>query len=105
MNSILLSVLTGIVAGTLDIIPMIIKKLPKSSIVSAFLQYLVVSVIIFHTALPGVAWWIQGALISLMMAVPIVVIVAQTEKKSVPVILANAIAWGILISLAAFYLK
>lgn len=105
MNVILLSVLIGIVAGVIDALPMIIKKLPKRAIISAFLQYLFVSVIIINIDLPDIAWWIEGGLIALMMAIPIVIIIAETDKKSVPIILANAIILGTLISLAGHFIK
>lgn len=84
---------------------MIIKNLPKSAIISAFLQYLFVSVIIVNIDLPDIAWWIEGGLVSLMMAIPIVVLIAQTDKKSMPVIHANAIVLGTLIGVAGHFLK
>lgn len=105
MSIILLSVLIGIVAGAIDALPMILKKLPKRAIVSAFLQYLFVSVIIINIDLPNVVWWIEGGLIALMMAIPIVIIIAETDKKSVPIILANAVVLGTLIALAGHFLK
>lgn len=104
MNIILLSVLIGIVAGAIDALPMILKKLPKRAIVSAFLQYLFVSVIIINIDLPNVVWWIEGGLIALMMAIPIVIIIAEADKKSVPIILANAVVLGTLIALAGHFL-
>lgn len=105
MNIILLSVLIGIVVGAIDALPMILKKLPKRAIVSAFLQYLFVSVIIINIDLPNVVWWIEGGLIALMMAIPIIIIIAETDKKSGPIILANAVVLGTLIALAGHFLK
>ncbi|MFK2137542.1 hypothetical protein [Bacteroides fragilis] len=105
MNIILLSVLISIVVGAIDALPMILKKLPKRAIVSAFLQYLFVSVIIINIDLPNVVWWIEGGLIALMMAIPIIIIIAETDKKSVPIILANAVVLGTLIALAGHFLK
>ena len=105
MNVILLSVLIGIVVGAIDALPMILKKLPKRAIVSAFLQYLFVSVIIINIDLPNVVWWIEGGLIALIMAIPIIIIIAETDKKSVPIILANAVVLGTLIALAGHFLK
>lgn len=105
MNVILLSVLIGIVVGAIDALPMILKKLPKHAIVSAFLQYLFVSVIIINIDLPNVVWWIEGGLIALMMAIPIIIIIAETDKKSVPIILANAVVLGTLIAWAGHFLK
>ena len=105
MNLILLSVLKGIVVVAIDALPMILKKLPKRAIVSAFLQYLFVSVIIINIDLPNVVWWIEGGLIALMMAIPIIIIIAESDKKSVPIILANAVVLGTLIAWAGHFLK
>jgi hypothetical protein len=104
MNTLLLSVLIGLVAGTLDIIPMLIKKLPMRATISAFLQYLFVSVIIVHIDLPHIPWWIEAGLVAVMMTIPIVIIIAGKDRKSVPIILANAIILGTLIGIAAHYL-
>ncbi len=105
MNTIVLSILIGIVAGALDALPMFLNKLPKNAVLSAFLQYLFVSVIIVNIDLPGIAWWLEGGIISLMMAIPVVVLIAQSDKKSVPIILANAIVLGSLIGIAGHFLK
>ena len=105
MNVILLSVLIGIVVGAIDALPMILKKLPKRAIVSAFLQYLFVSVIIINIDLPNVVWWIEGGIIALMMAIPIIIIMVETNKKSVPIILANSVVLGTLIAWAGHFLK
>jgi hypothetical protein len=104
MNTLLLSVLIGLVAGTLDIIPMLIKRLPMRATVSAFLQYLFMSVIIVHVDLPYIPWWIEAGLVAVLMTIPILIIIAGNDKKSVPIILANAIILGTLIGIAAHYL-
>ena len=39
MDTLLLSAIIGVVAGTIDIIPMVIQKLDKRATISAFLQY------------------------------------------------------------------
>lgn len=105
MNTLLLSLLIGLGAGILDALPMILRKLPKSATISAFLQYLFVSVIIVNIDLPCIVWWIEGGLISLMMAIPIVIIIAGTDKKAILIILTNAIALGTLIGIAGHFLK
>lgn len=105
MNPIVLSLLIGLAAGALDALPMILKKLPKRATISAFLQYIVVAVIIVNIDLPGVVWWLEGGLVSLMMATPIVIIIAETDKKSIPIILTNAVVLGTLIALAGYFLK
>ena len=105
MNTLLLSILIGLVAGLIDIIPMIIKKLDKRATLSAFFQYLFLSIIILNIDLPYIVWWLEGALISLAFTIPIVLIVSITEKKSVPIIITNAIILGSLIGIVGHFLK
>ena len=105
MNILLLSILIGLVAGLIDIIPMIIKKLDKRATLSAFFQYLFLSIIILNIDLPYIVWWLEGALISLAFTIPIVLIVSINEKKSVPIIITNAIILGSLIGIAGHFLK
>jgi len=105
MDTLLLSVLIGIVAGTIDIIPMIVQKLDKRSTISAFLQYFFVSIVIVNIDLPHIAWWLQGGLISVALALPVVVIVLAQDKKAVPIILTTAAILGTLIGVAGHYLK
>ena len=105
MNTLLLSVIIGIVAGTVDIIPMIIQKLDKRATISAFLQYFFVSIIIVNIDLPYVVWWLQGGLISVALALPVVVLITSEDKKAVPIILTMAAVLGTLIGVAGYYLK
>ena len=105
MDTLLLSAIIGITAGVIDIIPMIIQKLDKRATISAFLQYFFVSVIIVNIDLPHVVWWLQGGLISVALALPVVMIVASEDKKAVPVILTMAAILGSLIGVAGYYLK
>ncbi len=94
----------GVAAGLLDILPMILQKMEKISIISAFLQYFFVSIVIVHINLPGIVWWLQGSLISLALALPILVIISSNDMKSVPIIASMAIILGALIGIAGHYL-
>ena len=71
MDTLLLSVIIGVVAGIIDIIPMIIQKLDRRASISAFLQYFFVSIIIVNIDLPHIIWWLQGGLISAAFALQI----------------------------------
>lgn len=81
MNDFLISVLIGIVAGFIDVIPMIIMKLDKIANISAFTHYFVLGLII-----PFVDWglnqWISGMIISFLSALPVMIIVYPKDKKS-----------------------
>lgn len=104
MSLLVFSMLVGLAAGIIDVVPMIIKKLPKSACISAFLQYFFAAIIILHINLPFLPWWAVGGVVSLIMAIPIVILIAEADKKSVPIILGNAIILGTLISIAGHYL-
>jgi hypothetical protein len=100
MNTILISIAIGIAAGLLDILPMVLQKQEKSAIISAFLQYFFVAILIVNTNLFGLPWWLQGGLIALAMALPVVIIVAEKDKKAAPIICGMAVVLGTLISIA-----
>jgi len=105
MDTLLLSAIIGVFAGIIDIIPMIIQKLDKRASISAFLQYFFVSIIIVNIDLPHITWWLQGGLISVSFALPVVFIVSSQDKKAVPIILTMAAILGTLIGIAGHYLK
>ena len=105
MDTLLLSVIIGIVAGTIDVIPMIIQKLDKKANISAFLQYFFVSIIIVNIDLPHVVWWLQGGLISVALSLPVVVLFASEDRKAVPIVLTMAAILGTLIGIAGHFLR
>ena len=98
MDHFTLALMTGAVAGALDIIPMIAQKLSFRSCLSAFLQYFFAGPIVFYSNLPYLPWWADG------MAVPVVLILTGKDRKAAPVILLNALLLGFLISVAERYL-
>lgn len=102
MNTILISIAIGIAAGLIDIAPMIAQKMERSAILSAFLQYFFVSIVILNIDLPGVIWWLKGGLVSLALALPIMIIVA--DRKAAPIMAGMAVILGSLIGLAGHYL-
>jgi len=104
MNTLLLSIIIGLVAGTVDAIPMIIQKLPRYSTVSAFIHFFFVSIVIVNITLPPVPWWLQGGLISLALMIPMLIHVGATDKKPLPIITINAIVIGTLVGIAGHYL-
>jgi len=105
MNIVVLSLCIGIVAGIIDIIPMMIQKLSKRSIISAFIQYFFVSIIILNIDLFGIAWWLQGGIISIALSLPVLIIVSEKDKKVIPIILTMAVILGTGICVAGHFLK
>jgi hypothetical protein len=105
MDKLLLSAIIGLVAGIVDIIPMMVQKLPRHSTVSAFFYYFFISIVIVNIDLPHIAWWLQGGLISLALMIPTLVLIGQTDKKPLPIITANAIIIGTLVGIAGHFLS
>lgn len=93
MSDFLFAALIGLVAGTIDVVPMILKKLNKTACWSAFVHYFVLGFII-----PFVHWeiasWLKGILISLMVAIPVMIIVYQNDKKAIVPMLIFSIVLG-----------
>lgn len=88
------------VIGAVDALPMFLKKMDKANCWSAFVQYVVVTFIIFNTTLPqlNVNGFLAGSIVSVLMALPMVVMIAKNEKKAVPIVLVNAVVLGLIIA-------
>ena len=97
MDKLLFSAIIGLIAGVIDIIPMIMQKLPRYSTVSAFFHYFFVSIIIL--------WWLEGGVVGLALTIPMLIQVGHSDKKSLPIIAFNAILLGTLVGLAGHYIS
>jgi len=97
MRLFLLTLLVGAVFGTIDILPMLKMKLDKHATISAFVFYLIVPFFIYNTDLFGMAWWLKGAVITLLLEIPVIVLVAKEGWKGVIPIAAMSIVLGTLI--------
>ena len=82
MNDFLIAIIIGLVAGLIDVTPMIFMKLEKAANISAFVHYFVLGLII-----PFVSWdiapWIKGVIISLLSAIPVMIVVFPKDKKAI----------------------
>jgi len=82
MNDFLIAIIIGLVAGLIDVTPMLLMKLEKSASVSAFAHYFALGLII-----PFVGWeiapWIKGIVIALLTAIPTMIIVFPKDKKAI----------------------
>jgi len=103
MRIFIISMIIGVVAGIIDIIPMIIQKLDRKATVSAFVHYILVAIVIVNITIPGLVWWLKGGVVSLALSIPILIIISGNDKKAVPIIASMAIILGTLISFAAHY--
>ncbi len=91
MSNILIALAIGIVAGTVDVIPMLIQKLDKYACISAFVQWIFLGLII-----PFVSWdiqpWLKGLIIAELAALPIMIMLFAKQPKSlIPISIFSAI--------------
>lgn len=92
MKELLLTLLIGVVAGVLDVLPMIKMKMDNYSNISAFVHYLIAPFIIFNTGLFGMTWWLKGGVLNLLLAIPVIILAAKEDKKSVlPMVITSAV--------------
>lgn len=104
MENLLITIVVGVLAGTIDILPMIKMKIDNYATASAFIFYFIMPFIIFNTSLFGMPWWLKGAVITAALASPVMILVAKSEKKTVPIMLSMAIILGTLIGTAGHFL-
>ncbi len=103
MKTLLLTLLTGIIFGALDILPMLRMKLDRFAIISAFVFYLIIPFIIYNTDLFGMAWWLKGGVITLLLALPVIILVAKDGMSAAMPILAMSVILGTLIGVVGKY--
>lgn len=104
MKTFLLTCLIGILAGAVDVLPMIKMKLDRHSIASAFVFYFILPFVILNIDLFGLAWWLKGGVTGLAMALPTIIMVAKEDKKSAPPMLIMSAVLGTLIGIAGHFL-
>lgn len=83
MNNFLVSLLIGVTAGTIDILPMVIGgKADRNTCLSVFIHWVFLGFII-----PYVKWdmhpWLKGLLIAELSSLPVIITMIQKEPKSV----------------------
>jgi hypothetical protein len=99
MHSLLVGLCVGAGAGILDILPMFLRRMPARAILSAFIQWLVLGIVIAHVRSP-LPHWANGLAVGALCSVPIVLIVSEKEPGSVPIILGTSVVLGALCGFA-----
>ncbi len=99
MTDILLALTLGVVAGAIDIIPMIKRNVPKFSIGFVFAQWVVLGLLI-----PFVNWkipsWLKGLIIGELGMIPVMILTYYRNKQALPSIMIFAAVLGIGLGIA-----
>ncbi len=91
MKHLLKALLLGVCAGVIDVIPMIAQGLNWYANASAFIQWIVLGIIITHIEI-GLKSWLKGLVVAELCAIPIMIIVSMDGFSAViPIIVATAI--------------
>lgn len=96
MNNILLGLLFGCIAGIIDVIPMVIKKLTWNANISAFCLWIIAGFMISTSSLqiPSI---LKGILISFLVLLPSLILIAWKDIRSIiPIIIMTIILGGLL---------
>ena len=101
----LLTLLIGIVAGVIDVLPMIKMKVDKYACISAFVYYLIVPFAIFGINWFGNLWWLRGGFVAILMAFPVIILVAKEDKKSPVAMTIMSIVLGSIIGVLGHFLN
>lgn len=101
----LLTLLIGIMAGVIDVLPMIKMKVDKYSCISAFVYYVIVPFVIFGINWFGTLWWLKGGVVAILMAIPVIILVSKEDKKSPIAMIIMSIILGSIIGITGHFLN
>lgn len=99
MTKLLVSIGVGAVAGIIDVIPMLMQKLDKFSNWSAFVHWVVLGVIISYIQVP-LAPWLKGFVVAECCVLPVIILVAKTDCKSIVSMVVMSAILGIAVGVA-----
>jgi hypothetical protein len=86
-----ISLIIGLIAAIIDITPMIIKKLDKIALVSAFSAWVILGVFIPRIELFSISW-LNGIVVALLFNFPTMCLIFKSEKNGViPVVITTII--------------
>lgn len=98
MKEFIWPLLIGIGFGVIDVIPMIKNKLSRYSVASAFAFHVIMPVILANLNL-AIWWGLKGGIVYLVCALPLVLLIARDEKKSVPIVLGSSFVIGTIVGI------
>jgi hypothetical protein len=99
MHTLLVGLCVGLAAGILDVVPMLARRMPVRAVLSAFLQWLAMGLVIAHLRSP-LPSWANGLAAGLACSAPIVALISETEPASAPIVLTTSVVLGTLCGIA-----
>ncbi|NNE27259.1 MAG: hypothetical protein HKN09_10480 [Saprospiraceae bacterium] len=98
MTKLLIALGIGIIAGGIDVFPMIKKPIPRASIWSLFVQWILISLVISY-----INWyaegWLRGLIIAELGMIPFIILALHRNKNAVLPFILTAAPLGMLMGL------
>jgi hypothetical protein len=96
MRKFIVSTSLGIVAGVVDLVPMVIQDLEFNACASAFAQWVVLGIFINYIDF-GIRSWIKGLLIAELAIIPILILVSSEGVSTILPIIGMTAVLGSLV--------
>jgi hypothetical protein len=91
MRKLVISLIIGIIAGIIDLVPMLLMELDWRACTSAFIQWVVLGIFINYIDFKIMSW-LKGLIVAEMASIPILFIVSNDGINSIlPIIIMSAI--------------
>ncbi len=95
MRKTIIGIITGVIAGVIDVIPMMIMKLTWDANLSAFLMWIVIGFITSRIELK-INHMLKGILISYLVLLPSAILIGWNDPKSlIPIFVMTTILGGL----------
>lgn len=98
MTNIFLCIVIGIIIGTIDIVPMIIKKLDIMFILSAFSLWIVVTILSGNLNIIG-NQILNGLVFSILVFIPLSFLIYRVDSGAFIQVLITTVIFGLLVGL------
>jgi hypothetical protein len=93
MKNYLISLVIGLVAAVIDTAPMIMRKMDKFFIVSAFLVWIVLGLFIPKLNFVPIAL-LNGIIVSVLFVLPMVFLIYKLDPTGLPIVIGTTILLG-----------
>lgn len=100
MRSIFISLLFGLIAAVIDVLPMIIRKMDRLFILSAFLFWVIAGFLISRIHL--VPWgWLNGMIMAVLLCLPVLMLIIRVDRNALPIVIGSTLVLGAAVGAAS----
>ena len=93
MKSYLISLLIGLMADVVDTVPMILRKMDKYFIISAFFVWVVLGIFIPRIHFVSISF-LNGIIVAVLFVLPMEFLIYKLDPKGLPIVIVTTIVLG-----------